>query len=402
MFGNLVEWSFMAKMDELFKLMVKQGASDLHLTTGAPPCLRIDGEIEKLEYRDLTAEECKALVVEILNEEQKAHLANEWDLDCAYQVQGLGRFRCNIFFQRKGIGAVFRHIPENIRTMEELKLPSSITEIINVSQGLILVTGPTGSGKSTSLAAMINELNEKQKLHILTLEDPIEFVHPNKKSLINQREVHTNTKSFAAALKAALREDPDVILVGEMRDPETIGLALKAAETGHIVFGTLHTMSAPKTIDRIIDSFPQDEQPQVRTMLSESLRAVVSQILLPKFNARGRVAAHEILVNNMAIGNLIRENRIFQIKSTMQTGRAEGMQTMDDALTKLMQDGQISIEVGKSMMSKGMSTQATSQMQQGSLQQPAARPGVPGVPAAQGAGGPVLSPAFQNLGKKSG
>ncbi|MCC6138407.1 MAG: type IV pilus twitching motility protein PilT [Bdellovibrionaceae bacterium] len=392
----------MAKMDELFKLMVKQGASDLHLTTGAPPCMRIDGEIEKLDYRDLNAEECKALVCEILNDEQKKHLAEEWDLDCAYQVAGLGRFRCNIFFQRKGMGAVFRHIPENIKTMDELSLPKAMGEIIQASQGLILVTGPTGSGKSTTLASMINDLNEKQKLHILTLEDPIEFVHPNKKSLINQREVHTNTKSFAASLKAALREDPDVILVGEMRDPETIGLALKAAETGHLVFGTLHTMSAPKTIDRIIDSFPQDEQPQVRSMLSESLRAVISQILLPKASGRGRVAAHEILVNNMAIGNLIRENRIFQIKSTMQTGRAEGMQTMDDSLTKLMQDNSISIEMGKSMMSKGMSAANSNQMSSGGVQQPGvARPGA--VPVTGGApAGPALSPAFQSLGKKSG
>jgi twitching motility protein PilT len=391
----------MAKLDELFKLMVKQGASDLHLTTGAPPCMRIDGEIEKLDYRDLTADECKALVVEILNEDQKKALANEWDLDCAYQVEGLGRFRCNIFFQRKGLGAVFRHIPEKIRTMEELNLPKAIGDIIQTSQGLILVTGPTGSGKSTTLASMINELNEQQKLHILTLEDPIEFVHPNKKSLINQREVHTNTKSFAASLKAALREDPDIILVGEMRDPETIGLALKAAETGHLVFGTLHTMSAPKTIDRIIDSFPQDEQPQVRSMLSESLRAVISQVLLPKFNSKGRVAAHEILVNNMAIGNLIRENRIFQIKSTMQTGRAEGMQTMDDSLTKLMQDGQISIEVGKGMMSKGLSAANSGQMNQSSpAQQPNAAFGRPS-PIAGGAP-PTLSPAFQSLNKKPG
>lgn len=386
----------MAKMDELFKLMVKQGASDLHLTTGAPPCLRIDGEIEKLDYRDLTAEECKALVCEILNEDQKHQLANEWDLDCAYQVAGLGRFRCNVFFQRKGMGAVFRHIPENIRTMDELNLPKAMGEIIQASQGLILVTGPTGSGKSTTLASMINDLNEKQKLHILTLEDPIEFVHPNKKALINQREVHTNTKSFAASLKAALRE-----LVGEMRDPETIALALKAAETGHLVFGTLHTMSAPKTIDRIIDSFPQDEQPQVRSMLSESLRAVISQILLPKATGRGRVAAHEILVNNMAIGNLIRENRIFQIKSTMQTGRAEGMQTMDDSLTKLMQDNQISIELGKSMMSKGMSAANSNQMANTGAQPGIPRPGVPVAPGAVGAN-PLLSPAFQNIGKKSG
>ncbi|MCB9072594.1 MAG: type IV pilus twitching motility protein PilT [Bdellovibrionaceae bacterium] len=389
-----------AKLDELFKLMVKQGASDLHLTTGAPPCLRIDGEIEKLDYRDLTSEECKALIVEILNDEQKHILANEWDLDCAYQVPALGRFRCNIFFQRKGLGAVFRHIPETIKTMEELNLPKAIGEIIGASQGLILVTGPTGSGKSTTLAAMINELNEKQKLHILTLEDPIEFVHPNKKSLLNQREVHTNTKSFAGALKAALREDPDVILVGEMRDPETIGLALKAAETGHLVFGTLHTMSAPKTIDRIIDSFPQDEQPQVRTMLSESLKAVISQVLLPKANAKGRVAAHEILVNNMAIGNLIRENRIFQIKSTMQTGRAEGMQTMDDCITKLMQDGLVSIEVGKSMISKGLSSANSNQMGGSAPGQPAlGRPGIP-TPSGVPTGNPLAS-GFPGFGKKT-
>lgn len=385
----------MAKMDDLFRLMVKQGASDLHLTTGAPPCLRIDGDVERLEYRDLTAEECKALILEILNDEQKQQLANQWDIDCAYQVPGLGRFRCNVFFQRKGLGAVFRHIPEKILTMDELNLPRPIYDVLGASQGLILVTGPTGSGKSTTLAAMINELNEKQKLHILTLEDPIEFVHPNKKSLINQREVHTNTKSFSAALKAALREDPDVILVGEMRDPETIGLALKAAETGHLVFGTLHTMSAPKTIDRIIDSFPQDEQPQVRSMLSESLKAVISQMLLPKHNAKGRVAAHEILINNMAVGNLIRENRIFQIKSTMQTARADGMQTLDDCLTRLMQDGQISMEVGKGLMSKGLST---------SNQNAAPANGVPrpGAPATTPGTGPVLSPAFQSLGKKSG
>lgn len=393
----------MAKMDELFKLMVKQGASDLHLTTGAPPCLRINGDIERLEYRDLTSDECKALLLEILNEEQRHQLANEWDIDCAYQVPGLGRFRCNVFFQRKGLGAVFRHIPEKILTMDELNLPRPIYDIIGASQGLILVTGPTGSGKSTTLAAMINELNEKQKLHILTLEDPIEFVHPNKKSLINQREVHTNTKSFNAALKAALREDPDVILVGEMRDPETIGLALKAAETGHLVFGTLHTMSAPKTIDRIIDSFPQDEQPQVRSMLSESLKAVISQMLLPKNGGKGRVAAHEILINNMAVGNLIRENRIFQIKSTMQTARADGMQTLDDCLTRLMQEGQISMEVGKGLMSKGLPSAGGSSNTPNNPATPT--PGMPGManrPGAQPGGGPVLSSAFQSLGKKSG
>lgn len=398
----------MAKMDELFKLMVKQGASDLHITTGAPPSFRIDGDIEKLDSRDLTAEECRALIVEILTEDQRRELAQDWDLDCAYQVEGLGRFRCNVFFQRKGIGAVFRHIPETIKTLEELKAPKALSSILDAGQGLILVTGPTGSGKSTTLAAMINELNEKQKLHILTLEDPIEFVHPNKKSLINQREVYTNTKTFASALKAALREDPDVILVGEMRDPETIGLALKAAETGHLVFGTLHTMSAPKTIDRIIDSFPQEEQPQVRSMLSESLRAVIAQILLPKANGKGRVAAHEILINNMAVGNLIRENKIFQIKSTMQTARAEGMQTMDDCLTRLAQEGNISAEVAKSMMGKSISSvNSAAPAPGGSPQSPGAIPRPTGLPinsAATGGGSAASSvlSAFNNIGKKSG
>lgn len=372
----------MAKLDDLFRIMVKQGASDLHLTAGAPPILRLHGEMERLEYRDLTHEECKALIFEILNDQQKKLFTENWDLDCAYSVPEVGRFRCNIFMQRKGIGGVFRHIPEKIKTCEELSLPKIMPELIKASQGLILVTGPTGSGKSTTLAALINELNETQKLHILTLEDPIEFVHPNKMALINQREVHTNTKSFNDALRAALREDPDVILVGEMRDPETIGLALKAAETGHLVFGTLHTMSAPKTIDRIIDSFPQDEQPQIRTMLSESLRAVIAQVLLPKASGKGRVAAHEILVNNLATGNLIRENKIFQIKSTMQISKHEGMQTMDDCLQRLMQDGSISMEVGKSMMGKSISTSSTGgAAPAASGAAPAAKPanGIPGM-----------------------
>jgi twitching motility protein PilT len=389
----------MAKLDDLFRLMVKQGASDLHLTTGAPPSLRIDGRIEKLEYRDLTDEECKALIMEILTEEQRRRFSEHWDLDCAYSVPDCGRFRCNIFFQRKGVGAVFRYIPSDIKSMEDLNLPKAIGEIITAHQGLILVTGPTGSGKSTTLAAMINELNATEKLHILTLEDPIEFVHQNKKSLVNQREISTNTKSFASALKASLREDPDIILVGEMRDPETIGLALKAAETGHLVFGTLHTMSAPKAIDRIIDSFAQDEQPQIRSMLSESLKAVIAQALLPKVNGKGRVAAHEIMINNMAIANLIRENRIFQIKSTMQTARAEGMQTMDDALTKLMQEGKISIELGKSMMAKGLSTNTSSPSgpssgasvpNLGNLGAPRAGGGVPSIAPITGGSSPYL------------
>ncbi len=366
----------MAKLDDLFRIMVKQGASDLHLATGAPPILRINGEMERLEYRDLTHDECKALIFEILNENQRKQFTENWDFDCAYAVPDTGRFRCNIFMQRKGIAAVFRHIPEKIKSCEELNLPKIMQEVIKASQGLILVTGPTGSGKSTTLAALINELNESQKLHILTLEDPIEFVHPNKMALINQREVHVNTKSFSDALRAALREDPDVILVGELRDPETIGLALKAAETGHLVFGTLHTMSAPKTIDRIIDSFPQDEQPQVRSMLSESLKAVIAQVLLPKANGKGRVAAHEIMINNVAIGNLIRENKIFQIKSTMQISKNDGMQTLDDCLTRLMQDGSISVENGKALMGKSISGAVNAAT--GNTPQPSGTPNKPG------------------------
>lgn len=361
----------MAKLDDLFKLMVNQGASDLHLTSGAPPCLRIHGDIEKLEYRDLSHDECKALIFEILNEEQRKIFVRDWDLDCAYQAPGIGRFRCNIFLQRKGIAAVFRHIPEKIMTMKDLNLPQALYEVVKANQGLILVTGPTGSGKSTTLAAMINELNETQKLHILTLEDPIEFVHPNKMSIVNQREVYTNTKSFDSALKAALREDPDVILVGELRDPTTIGLALKAAETGHLVFGTLHTLSAVKTVDRLIDSFPEDQQSQVRTMLSESLNAVVSQMLLPKLGGKGRVAAHEILIGNVAVSNLIRENKIYQIKSVMQTGKNDGMQTLDEALDGLMKEGKISIELGKGLKTKSISSGGSHANPQ------AARPGIP-------------------------
>ncbi|MBY0384534.1 type IV pilus twitching motility protein PilT [bacterium] len=395
----------MAKLDDLFRIMVKQGASDLHLTTGAPPILRINGEMERLEYRDLTNDECKALIFEILTEQQRKLFSENWDLDCAYSVPETGRFRCNIFMQRKGIGAVFRFIPEKIKTCEDLSLPKVMQEVIKASQGLVLVTGPTGSGKSTTLAALINDLNETQKLHILTLEDPIEFVHPNKMALINQREVHVNTKSFADALRAALREDPDVILVGEMRDPETIGLALKAAETGHLVFGTLHTMSAPKTIDRIIDSFPQDEQPQVRSMLSESLKAVIAQVLLPKANGKGRVAAHEIMINNVAIGNLIRENKIFQIKSTMQISKHDGMQTLDDCLSRLMQEGSISVETGKSLMAKSITATANAANAQGAptpspakpAAAPSAIPGIPGIP-----GMPTGVPSNNPFAKKSG
>lgn len=333
----------MAKLDDLFRVMVKNNASDLHLTSGTTPSLRVHGDIQPLNYRALNNNEVRALVYEILTETQIAKFEENFELDCSYQVEGVGRFRCNVFQQRLGIGAVFRHIPTKILSMKELGLPPVFKQILLEKKGLICVTGPTGSGKSTTLAAMVDYLNESFMGHILTVEDPIEFVHKNKKSIVNQREVGTHTKSFKSALKAALREDPDIILVGEMRDLETISLAMTAAETGHLVFGTLHTMSAPKTIDRIIDSFPEEQQAQIRTMLSESLKAVISQTLFKKVDG-GRVAAHEIMINNNAIQNLIREGKTFQIKSTMQTSTNVGMQTMESAVDKLLSQGLIDKE----------------------------------------------------------
>lgn len=332
----------MAKIDELFQVMVSKGASDLHLSAGSPPCLRLNGDMIKLEFKPLSNEECQALIFEILNEKQKRGFIETWELDCSYTVENLGRFRCNVFMQRKGIGAVFRVIPTKIKTVEELGLPKELLDMINTHKGLICVTGPTGSGKSTTLAALINHINQNESAHILTIEDPIEFVHPNLKSLVNQREVSSHTKSFANALKAALREDPDIILVGEMRDLETIQLALTAAETGHLVFGTLHTNNAHKTIDRIIDVFPDTKQAQIRVMLSESLRGVIAQSLLPKVDGSGRVAAIEVLFNTKAVANLIREGKTFQIPSAMQTGRNQGMITYDSSLEALVNKGLIS------------------------------------------------------------
>ncbi len=329
----------MAKLDDLFRVMVKNGASDLHLTSGSTPSLRVNGDIQPLNYRALNDTEVRALIYEILKPEQIAKFEETSELDCSYAVEGCGRFRCNVFMQRIGIGSVFRHIPSKILSMKDLGLPPVFKNILKEKKGLILVTGPTGSGKSTTLAAMIDYLNDTDHGHILTIEDPIEFVHPNKKCIINQREVGNHTKSFKNALKAALREDPDIILVGEMRDFETISLAMTAAETGHLVFGTLHTMSAPKTVDRIIDSFPEEQQSQVRVMLSESLKAVISQALLRKVEKKGRVAAHEILINNNAVQNLIREGKTFQIKSTMQTSTGIGMQTMETAVERLLSMG---------------------------------------------------------------
>lgn len=334
----------MAQIDDLFKIMLQQEASDLHLTTGEPPYFRINGEMVRSQHKILSSDDLKVLLFEILTEKQKNLFIDKWELDCAYSIPDVGRFRCNIFMQRRGLGAVFRSIPTKILTLDDLGLPKSLTQLADVKRGLIVVTGPTGSGKSTTLAALINHINQNETKHILTIEDPIEFVHKSANSLVNQREVSSHTKSFPNALKAALREDPDIILVGEMRDLETIQLAISAAETGHVVFGTLHTNSAVKTIDRIIDVFPQGQQSQIQTMLAESLRAVVAQSLLPRADKPGRVAAIEVLVNNTAVANLIREGKSFQIPSAMQTGRAEGMFTLDTYLKELVKAGLVTEE----------------------------------------------------------
>lgn len=318
-------------------------ASDLHISTGLPPMLRISGEMTPFDVPPLEADEVNDMVRKLCTDEQWKHFEENWDLDCSYQLGEKARFRVNAFQQTRGPGIVCRTIPTEILSLADLKAPDSFKQIASQPRGIVLVTGPTGSGKSTTLAAMINEINETKKEHILTVEDPVEFVHKPKKSLINQREVGAHTKSFAASLRAALREDPDIILVGEMRDPETIGLALTAAETGHLVFGTLHTSSAAKTIDRVIDVFPAAEQDMVRSMLSESLKAVISQTLIKKVGG-GRVAAHEIMISTPPIRNLIRENKVPQMYSAIQTGMNYGMQTLDQALQKLLESNTISKE----------------------------------------------------------
>lgn len=334
----------MAKIDELLKIMVKKDASDLHISSGAPPILRINGYMAPLNYKNLTNEECQALIFEIVPEKQKKSFVKNWELDMAYDTKDLGRFRCNIFMQRKGVAAVFRAIPHKIKTVQELGLPQNLIDLVEIPRGLVVVTGPTGSGKSTTLAALLHHINVTRASHIITVEDPIEFVHPNHMCLVNQREVKNHTKSFSNALRAALREDPDIILVGEMRDLETISLALTAAETGHLVLGTLHTNNAVKTIDRIIDAFPEGQQQQIRIMLSESLRGVVAQTLFPLANGKGRVAAIEVLKNTKGIGNMIREAKTHQIQSSIQTGAAHGMIDFDKSINDLVQKGLVSIK----------------------------------------------------------
>jgi len=328
----------MPTMEELLRLTVEKNASDLHFSAGQPPRLRVDGDLAPLDYPVMSPEDVMACVGTVINAEQKAKFEAEHELDLACALDGVGRFRVNVFMHKNGPGAVLRRIPTIIPSLESLNLPPIFLELCKKERGLVLVTGPTGSGKSTTLAAMVDHINNTWDAHILTVEDPIEFVHQSKRCLVNQREVGPHTDSFSAALKSALREDPDVILVGEMRDLETISLALTAAETGHLVFGTLHTSSAAKTIDRIIDVFPSGQQGQIRTMLSESLEAVIAQKLLKK-KGGGRIAATEILVGVPAVRNLIREAKLHQIPSAMQTGGQSGMQTMESAVAELTKKG---------------------------------------------------------------
>jgi twitching motility protein PilT len=330
-----------ASIDDIFRIIKEQGASDLHMASGSRPMLRIGNELQQVEYAELTPELNRKLLYELMTPTQVAFFEKNKEIDFGYEIPGVTRLRCNIFEQRNGIAAVFRMIPTEIRTAQDLNLPAQILKFCELPRGLVVVTGATGSGKSTTLAAMIDHINATQRAHIVTIEDPIEFVHKNKLALVNQREVGSSTLSFAAALRSALREDPDIVLVGEMRDLETIKLAITAAETGHLVFGTLHTNSAASTVDRIIDVFPGEEQQQIRVMLSEALKGVVAQRLLTRKGGKGRVAAFEILRVTTAISNMIREGKTFQIASAMQIGRKDGMVSLDQYLTDLVKEGRV-------------------------------------------------------------
>ena len=332
---------------ELLAFSVKNKASDLHLSAGLPPMIRVHGDVRRINLPPMEHKDVHAMVYDIMNDGQRKFYEENLECDFSFAIPNLARFRVNAFVQQRGAGAVMRTIPSKVLTMEELKCPPIFKDICEYPRGIVLVTGPTGSGKSTTLAAMIDHINENDYGHILTVEDPIEFVHESKKSLINQREVGPHTLSFNNALRSALREDPDVILVGEMRDLETIRLAMTAAETGHLVFGTLHTSSAAKTVDRVIDVFPAAEKEMIRAMLSESLRAVISQTLCKTKDGQGRVAAHEIMIGTPAIRNLIREAKVAQMYSAIQTGQSIGMQTLDQNLTDLVQRNIISRDEGR-------------------------------------------------------
>jgi twitching motility protein PilT len=336
----------MAKIDGFFRLLVSEGGSDLHLATGNKPMIRKSGELRQIEYHEFTQDELQTLLYEICPEEKQKEFEETGDLDFAYEIPGVARFRANLFMQKWGIAAVFRTIPSEILTAEQLDLPPICLRFAMLKKGMVLVTGPTGSGKSTTLAAMIDFANKNRTDHILTLEDPVEFVHQSKSSLINHREIGTHSKSFASALKGALREDPDIILVGEMRDQETIELAIEAAATGHLVFGTLHTISAMKTVDRMVEVFPANQQERIRTTLADTLKGVIAQNLFKRIDKGGRCAALEILVVNNAASSVIRQGKTHQLLSVMQTGKKIGMQTLDDAIDGLLKKGMISIEEG--------------------------------------------------------
>jgi twitching motility protein PilT len=332
----------MAKIDAFFKLMHEQGASDLHLVSGQQPILRIRGDVERIKYKVLDDDGLRGMLYEIAPEDKVKHFEETGDVDFGYEIPGLARYRANFFMQKNGVGAVFREIPSTILTADQLGLPPVIPRLASLPRGLVVVTGPTGSGKSTTLAAIIDEANKTRKDHIITVEDPIEFVHKSQSCVVNHREVGVHTQSFNAALRGALREDPDIILVGEMRDLETISLAIEAASTGHLVFGTLHTTSAAKTVDRIIEVFPSSEQAQIRSTLADGIRAVVAQVLFKRIDQIGRCAALEILIATPAVRNLIRESKTHQLPSMMQTGKKFGMQLLDDAVMDLYRKGWIS------------------------------------------------------------
>ncbi|MFA6012050.1 MAG: type IV pilus twitching motility protein PilT [Desulfobacteraceae bacterium] len=334
----------MAKIDAFFKLMHDQGASDLHLNAGQPPALRIDGQVERVKYKILDNNTLKGMLYEIAPENKIKHFEETGDVDFGYEIPGLARYRANFFQQKNGVGAVFREIPSTIQTAEQLGLPTVVSRLASLPRGLVLVTGPTGSGKSTTLAAILDVANRTRRDHIITIEDPIEFVHESRSCLVNHREVGFHTKSFTAALRGALREDPDIILVGELRDLETISLAIEAASTGHLVLATLHTSSAPKTVDRLIEVFPASEQAQIRSTLSDGIRAVISQTLFKRRDQRGRCAGLEIMIATPAVRNLIREGKSHQIPSAIQVGQKYGMQLMDDSIMELYNKGWISAE----------------------------------------------------------
>jgi twitching motility protein PilT len=328
-------------MAEILKEVLNREASDLHLAVGVPPVVRIDGHLQNLDYPILSPNEARELIYSILSQDQRQKLETDWEVDFSYSLYGQARFRVNAYFQRGTLGAAFRLVPVAIKTVEELGLPKVIHSFCHKPRGFVLVTGPTGSGKSTTLASIIDEINEKRADHIVTIEDPIEFLHQHKRCVVNQREVGTDTKAFPAALRSALRQDPDIILIGEMRDLETIQIALTAAETGHLVFATLHTQDCPQTIDRMIDVFPPHQQEQIRVQIAATLEGIVTQQLLPKACGQGRIAACEVLITTPAARNLIREGKTFQLYTVMQTGAQQGMQTMNSSLADLVRRGQI-------------------------------------------------------------